>query len=118
MEVEVGHGSSEVVEAGSAQHHPVPEGSEPLGRRRQRRRVLVDAEDREVRVGGEQGVGVSASAEGRVDHRARGHGPEQLDDAVPQDRHVPEGHLVVLGYVGQSASSGGGRATAEPPAHG
>src|SRR5690606_21231373 len=50
--------------------------------------VLVEADDREVRVGVEERLGMAPAAQGGVDDDARGHRGEQLDDEVDHDGAV------------------------------
>src|SRR5690606_26051776 len=86
----LGEDLAQTVEAGAADDDALAEAGEPLAGGRDGVGVLVEAEDRQVRVGVEERLGVAAAAEGGVDDDARGHGREQLDDEVDHHGAVVE----------------------------
>ena len=71
VDPELGHDGVEVVEPSVPQGDPVAEGGEDRGGRRQRRRVPVDPDQREVGPGLEQQPGVAATADRGVHQRPR-----------------------------------------------
>ena len=93
----------QLVGAGVVRLGPGPVGGQSGSRHGQGLRVPVDAEDPEILAGIEQGHRVAGAAEGGVDHGAGGHGVEELEHPVQQDRVVDEGTGV--GHQGGHAGS-------------
>ena len=85
------HDLAEVVEPGVDGVEAVAEAREPGGRRGEGVAIAVDADDREVRSPAvEDRLGVAAAAERGVEHDARRHGREHVDDLVEHHGAVLE----------------------------
>ena len=108
---DLGHDAGDLVEPGPAHGDAVAEARQAGGGGVDGVGVLVEAEDRQVRVGVQQRLRVAAAPERGVDDDARGHGREQLDHEVDQHRAVREGgcgpaHRATSASAGMSPRNG------------
>jgi hypothetical protein len=88
-------------------HEAIAELGEPLTRERQRLAVTVDADDPRLGAGSQEGLGVTAHAQGAVHQHsalALERGSEEVDDAVAQHGDVSVGGGAT--GVGHRSSSG------------
>ena len=82
------HGCLEAIEPGVHSTDSISEALQSLPRGDERRRITIDAEEVQVRVGVEQELGMPTTAQCRVEHDSRRNRRKHSDDLCPHHREV------------------------------
>ena len=77
--MEIGHDGGEGVEAGLAQRHSIPEGSEHTPSRGEGLAIPVDPDEGEIRTGHKERPSMPTTSERCVDHYPRGSGRKRAE---------------------------------------